>query len=77
MEITVKLFGQIADIVGNTSLKIDDVADTIALTKKMQVMFPALSGLEYAVGVNKKIIQGNTTLQHDAEVAILPPFSGG
>ncbi len=77
MEITVKLFGQIADIVGNTSLKIDDVADTIALTKKMQVMFPALSGLEYAVAVNKKIIQGNTTLQHDAEIAILPPFSGG
>ena len=73
----VLFFGQIADITGNTDLQVEDVADTATLIKKLQTNYPALSNSKFAVAVNKKIILGNTELQKDFEVALLPPFSGG
>lgn len=77
MEVNVLLFGQIVDIIGKSSIKVDDVEDTNALVQKLQSMYPALANSKYAVAVNKKIINSNTLLQQGEEVAILPPFSGG
>lgn len=73
----VLFFGQLTDITGNTNLQVEDVADTDTLIKKLQEIYPALNNSKYAVAVNKKIIQSNTGLQNDFEVALLPPFSGG
>ena len=77
MEINIKFFGQVVDITGNALIKIDDVDDTDTLIKKLHTLYPALATVKYAVAVNKKIIQSNTGLQNNFEVAILPPFSGG
>ena len=77
MKINVKLFGQIAEIVGSNSMQVDDVADTDGLIKSMQLKYPALANSKYRVAVNRNIIQLNTALQQDTEVALLPPFSGG
>jgi len=77
MEVTVLFFGQIVDITQNASVKINDAKDTDALVKELHSLYPALSHSKYAIAVNKKMIQQNTILQHNEEVALLPPFSGG
>ena len=73
----VKIFGQLTDITGNSSVSLEDVADTDALIKQLQLKYPGFANARYTVAVNKQIIQHKTALLQDAEVALLPPFSGG
>ena len=74
---TIKIFGQLSDIIGSNSLEMDDIASTDELIKTLQLKYPALANSKYRVAVNRNIIQSNTALQTGAEVALLPPFSGG
>ncbi|MBD0279534.1 MAG: MoaD/ThiS family protein [Flavisolibacter sp.] len=71
------LFGQLAEIAGNSNLVLEDVADTNELLQKLQSCYPALAHSKYRVAVDKKMISENTTLSNDTTVALLPPFSGG
>lgn len=73
----IKIFGQLTDITGNSSVTLEDVADTDILIRQLQLKYPGLLHAKYAVAVNKQIIQRTTVLPQDAEVALLPPFSGG
>ncbi|MEP6465408.1 MAG: MoaD/ThiS family protein [Parafilimonas sp.] len=73
----IKIFGQLIDVIGKENLAFDVVEDTNALIKKLQEMYPPLTNLKYAIAINKKIIQNNTALKQDTEIALLPPFSGG
>ena len=75
--ITIKIFGQLSDIIGSNSLEIDGIASTDELIKNLQLKYPVLVNSKYRVSVNRNIIQSNTELQTGAEVALLPPFSGG
>ena len=74
---TIKVFGQLHDIVGSSLIKIENAADTDELIQQLQLKYPALKNSKYKVAVNKNIIQSSTALQQDAEIALLPPFSGG
>lgn len=74
---TIKVFGQLCDIVGSNLFEIGDVADTDELLQQLQAEYPALKNSKYTIAVNRNLIQLNTPLQKDAEVALLPPFSGG
>ena len=75
--IIVKLFGQIVDIVGSDTLEISSAANVEELVQKLQSEYPALATSKYRIAVNRNIIQSNINLQTGAEVALLPPFSGG
>ncbi len=77
MNVTVKLFGQIVDAVGSNSIQVDNIADTDELIQNLELKYPALINSKYRIAVNRNIMQSNTTLQQGAEVALLPPFSGG
>jgi sulfur-carrier protein len=72
-----KVFGQLVDLIGNNCFEVADVNDTDTLIQQLQLKYPALTNSKYRVAVNRNIIQSNTSLQHDAEIALLPPFSGG
>jgi molybdopterin synthase sulfur carrier subunit len=74
---TVKVFGQLHDIIGNSSFDIHNIESTDELINNLQLKYPALKNTKYKIAVNRNIIQSNTVLQHDAEIALLPPFSGG
>jgi molybdopterin synthase sulfur carrier subunit len=74
---TVKVFGQLYDIIGSNSFEMDNIESTDELIKNLQLKYPALKNTKYKIAVNRNIIQSNTALQHDAEIALLPPFSGG
>ena len=74
---TIKFFGQLTDIVGSNSIEMKDAANTDELVQQLQVKYPALVNSKYKVAVNRNIIQLNTFLNQEAEIALLPPFSGG
>ncbi len=77
MEITVKVFGQLAELLSSSQLEFEEVTDTDELIHQLQQKFPAFRSATYAIAVNKKMISGNTILYHGNTVALLPPFSGG
>lgn len=72
-----KVFGQLTDLIGNSEVEIIDVSNTDKLVELLQIKYPELKNLKYKIAVNRNIIQRNTTLQQDVEIALLPPFSGG
>lgn len=77
MNVTILIFGQLAEITGKQRFAMNDVADTDALVKQLTMLYPALSGSKYVIAVDKEVVKGNTVLQPNATVALLPPFSGG
>lgn len=77
MDINLLAFGQIADIIGKSSLKFSRVEDTEELKRALSELFPTLSLIKYSIAVNKSVIQENTKLSNEDTIALLPPFSGG
>lgn len=74
---TIKIFGQLVDIIGSNTFRIHGAADTNDLVKILETRYPALINSKYKIAVNRNLIQSNTTLQPGVEVGLLPPFSGG
>lgn len=75
MEIKIIAFGRIAEITGKELML--TASDTDTLKQQLAGKFPQLSGMKYAVAVNKKITEGNTELNTNDTVALMPPYSGG
>jgi molybdopterin converting factor small subunit len=70
-------FGMIAEITGKENLTINNISNTDELKAILFQQFPELSNLNFIISVNRKIVHGNVVLDDVAEVALLPPFSGG
>lgn len=77
MALTIRLFGQFAEMAGSQTLQVEQVADTDALRLKLESMFPVLQSIPYLVAVDKDVATGNTVLQPGSVIALLPPYSGG
>jgi molybdopterin converting factor small subunit len=73
----IKVFGQLIDIIGSNIFSMNDATDTDELVKNLEIKYPALINSKYKIAVNRNLIQSKTALPRDAEVALLPPFSGG
>lgn len=74
----VLFFGQLTDLTaGITELEIEAAADTEQLKQLLFERYPLLRQASFAITVNQNIIRQNTPLTAQAEVALLPPFSGG
>ena len=76
MQITIKAFGQLADILGNSEITLD-AANIDELKAVLCGNYPALQYIKYAIAVNKQMISHNVSLAKNDTVALLPPFSGG
>jgi molybdopterin synthase sulfur carrier subunit len=70
-------FGQLTDITGNAAVNVLPSNDTDQLLSGLKKQFPALSNAKFVVAVNKKQITGNTKLDADSLIVLMPPFSGG
>ena len=73
----IKVFGQLTDIFNGENINIENAADLTELKNRLIDSYPALSGKTFVIAVNKKIIHENISLTQNAEIALLPPFSGG
>jgi molybdopterin synthase sulfur carrier subunit len=77
MGIQIKIFGQLAELIGSDQLLLHDVKDTDLLKKKLISDYPKLVDYPFVVAVDKKAINENKALKDGDEVALLPPFAGG
>ncbi|MGB3345596.1 MAG: MoaD/ThiS family protein [Aequorivita sp.] len=77
MSTQIKIFGQLAEMIGSDQLVLRDVKDTDLLRKRLISDFPKLADYPFVVAVDKKVINKNITLKAGDEVALLPPFAGG
>lgn len=76
-EINIMVFGQLAELTGSTSVKVNLPEDTDSLKKLLLEQFPALVNYNFIIAVDKRTITENINLYQGATIAILPPFSGG
>ncbi len=73
----IKVFGQLTDIIREENISVEKVADVNGLKNHLNIRYPALAEKTFVIAVNKKITHENIPLTADAEIALLPPFSGG
>ena len=77
MKVNVLIFGPLKDVTGTHVCQVTDVADTTEMISKMNQMYPGLDKLKFLIAVEKEMVHGNTTLNDNFTVALLPPYSGG
>ncbi|HYH55926.1 MAG TPA: MoaD/ThiS family protein, partial [Anseongella sp.] len=70
-------FGQLTDITECSELQLADMPDTGRLEEALFERYPGLRQARYLMTVNRKIVRERALLSENAEVALLPPFSGG
>ena len=85
MQVTVRVFGGLADVVGSSRVSValseavDEATDVAALRAALVAAYPQLA--EYlprtAVAVDLAVADDDTVIGPDAEVALLPPVAGG
>jgi len=74
---TVLVFGQLEDITGSSVITLGKVADTELLLSALHAQYPAMKQKKMLIAVDQKIIYEKTEIGEQAQVALLPPFSGG
>lgn len=77
MQVTVLFFGLLTDITGANRLVLDNVPDTYTLIQQLNERYPGLQAAHCLLAVNYELVKDNTLLPENAEVALLPPYSGG
>jgi len=81
VEYTVHLFARARDLAGSARLAIDlpEGATTLDLRRQILARVPSLAGLleRSALAVNGEFAADSLVLPPRAEIALLPPVSGG
>lgn len=75
--IHIKAFGMVAERIGTTGLEMAHCPDSKGLLELLRAKFPELTTTKFSLAINKKLISGNQEIPENAEIALLPPFSGG
>jgi molybdopterin synthase sulfur carrier subunit len=74
---TIKSFGKISEIIPSNYTMEESFQDVAALKLFLETTFPALAGKTYLIAVNQQIAHPGDSIPAQAEIALLPPFSGG
>jgi len=77
----VLLFGRLADLAGWREREIAPAPTLVRLRQAIAALDPALgealSGVGVQAAVDRDLVRGDAALGLDAEVAFMPPMSGG
>ncbi|MFQ5908615.1 MAG: molybdopterin converting factor subunit 1 [Thermoplasmata archaeon] len=80
MQVQVRLFASLREEVGRetVALEVENPADVQSLLRAFSEAYPRARSVEQAiVAVNQEVADGQTPVQAEDEVALLPPVSGG
>lgn len=77
MPLTILCFGPVAAITQQPRFEWPHAQDTASLQAALETRYPALQHTTYRMAVNKCLHNGVQSLEDGAEIALLPPFSGG
>jgi sulfur-carrier protein len=75
--IHIRAFGMVAEKIGANSLEMENPESSEALKQKLFEQFPDLRTVKFSLAMDRKIIQVESPISSGAEIALLPPFSGG
>jgi molybdopterin synthase sulfur carrier subunit len=75
--IKIKAFGMIAEKLQTNELELQYMPDTEVLLGFLHQQYPDLQNTKFSIAINKKQAVGKTSIPLHAEIALLPPFSGG
>ena len=79
MKVTVRYFGKIQEVT-DLSEEHWDIAESLTIDAFRAYLidkYPALKNETYQLAVNQELLDLNKTILAMAEIAVLPPFSGG
>jgi molybdopterin synthase sulfur carrier subunit len=77
MQLNIKYFGLIAEVTGCSEENLEFTKATISeLLETLNTKYPELRAKEFQVAQNHEIVSSDTLIS-GAEIALLPPFSGG
>lgn len=74
---TIKTFGKLSEIIASDYSIEESFQDVAELKSYLESNFPALSKMTYLIAVNQQIAGQSDPIPTKAEIALLPPFSGG
>jgi len=77
MKVKVLFFGVLTDVTGKSFMHYNEVKDISDLKHRIIDDFPQVVHYDYLISLNNEIINSNSELKNDDEVALLPPFAGG
>lgn len=76
--ITIKVFGKLTEVLGTDTYTTAFTKKTVAeLKAQLHTAFPALSSMTYFVIINNQKASDEAIISPNAELALLPPYSGG
>ena len=75
--ITIKAFGMVAEKIGTSELELENPGSVEILKNQLKEQFPGLEGVKFSFALNKKMLSSDAEIPQKAEIALLPPFSGG
>lgn len=74
----IKIFGKLTDIFQNEKYQLNDKVNTVSELKEiLETYFPELKSLNYLIIVNNQNTKEIDPIPEGAEIALLPPYSGG
>lgn len=76
-KIKIKLFGNLSELVNAQEILIDFKSTFFELKSELFLQFPMFENKEFVFAINQKITHENVIINQNAEIALLPPFSGG
>lgn len=76
MQIKIRPFGKLSEHIGTMDYELPASVTVAALKELLQQSFPALQTQSFTIAVNREI-NYTGTLTEQAEIALLPPYSGG
>lgn len=78
MKVVIKYFGPLAELMGTSEQELETTAATVGdLIHDLYLEAPKLKQEQFQIAVNKHMANLQTVLTLNAEIAFLPPFSGG
>lgn len=75
--IKVWVYGQLEDVTGASVITLENIFDTDMLTQNLFQQYPLLRDKKFLVAINQQVVTEKTAIDSNAEIALLPPFSGG
>ena len=77
MKIEILFFGQLTDMVGCTTLLLDNPGDILQLKEQLFLKFPLLKSVKFTIALNNQLVINDQSIPENSTIAFMPPFSGG
>ena len=78
MTVTVRFFGPLTDLFPpSLDVEVSLPARRVELEAELRARLPALGDHTFQIAVDRRMIPADGVVDRAAEIALLPPFSGG